>query len=147
MRFSSGKWRRANSCAKGLSPAARTTAICRAPAACHCSMRCPMMVVFLHGNSSLGLPMREDAPAARMATPRVSFEQAATRSTVPYSVFSDFSNWDRAASLGARLDELGHDANGYLGDALGPDVQTNRAGDTGQLFLRRNFFFHKLAEN
>src|SRR5207253_6478363 len=60
-------------------PTACTTAICRAPAACHCVTRCPSTEVLPQGKSNLGLPIRDDAPAARIMTPQAFMEVTSFR--------------------------------------------------------------------
>ena len=70
MRSEFGKFSRSSSVVSARSDGRWTTAICPAPISRHCAINCPMMVVSRHGNSSLGRPIRTDAPAARMTTPR-----------------------------------------------------------------------------
>ena len=55
--------------ASAVSPARSTIAICAAPSSRHCASKWPMIVDPRHGRSSLGVPIRTDAPAPRMITP------------------------------------------------------------------------------
>src|SRR5207248_8546441 len=62
-----------------LWPVPCTTAICLAPSPCHCLMRCPSTEVSPHGKSNFGLPIRDDAPAARIMTPQAIMEVTSFR--------------------------------------------------------------------
>ncbi len=74
MQWRGGKPRRRNSAASGLSAGRQTSAISRAPSARHWAKRWPMTEVWPHRRSSLGCPIRAEAPAPRMATPIAAFD-------------------------------------------------------------------------
>ena len=73
MRSCAGKSSRSNSAASAASFGRWTTAICAAPSSRHCRRMWPMTVVSPHGSSNLGRPIRDDAPAPRMMTPKADF--------------------------------------------------------------------------
>src|SRR5881409_1143464 len=77
-RFPSGKSRRSSSALTARSLAAKTAAICPARNASHCAIKCPSTEVPCHGNSNFGCPMRDEAPAARMTTPKSSTARPTT---------------------------------------------------------------------
>src|SRR5438105_13331974 len=79
MRLAAGKPSRSSSLPMTLSPVPCTTAICSAPGGCHCLIRCPSTDVSPHGNSNFGLPIRDDAPAARIMTPQAIIEVTSFR--------------------------------------------------------------------
>src|SRR6266513_1128659 len=79
MRLHAGKLSRSSSPLVVCSPTACTTAICSAPAACHCVTRCPSTEVLPQGKSNLGLPIRDDAPAARIMAPQAFMEVTSFR--------------------------------------------------------------------
>src|SRR5207302_7144436 len=54
-------------------------AICLAPSVCHCPIKYPSTDVSPHGKSSFGLPIRDDAPAARIMTPQAIMEVTSFR--------------------------------------------------------------------
>src|SRR5438552_18953173 len=77
-RFTFGKPKRSNSTLTAWSPVAQTAAICPARKAFHCPIKCPSTEVTPHGSSNFGFPMRDEAPAARMTTPKSSTARPTT---------------------------------------------------------------------
>src|SRR5437899_5712728 len=68
IRFCFGRPSRSSSAFIAASPGAQTTAICSTLCPLQALIKCPMIVVFPHGKSIFGLPMREEAPAASKTT-------------------------------------------------------------------------------
>src|SRR5690349_14606003 len=80
MRLSHGTCRWFNSIATSVLVSETTAAICIAPSFRHVAIKWPSTVVSPQGSSSLGWPIRDEAPAARMSTPNETGEVPAMNS-------------------------------------------------------------------
>src|SRR5579863_4822584 len=106
-----------------------------------------MMLVPPHGSSSLGRPMRNDAPAPRMTTAREftiipPVHHLKFGSSRRYSVecFSHSPAFHRPPFF----NELRDHAHGDLLRAHRPDIQAHRTRDPVKLFRCRNLLLDKL---
>src|SRR5208283_5404245 len=93
MRSARGRSSRSSSATSGASVGRSTMPICAAPSSRHCLNRWPITVVSRQGSSSLGRPIRDDAPAPRMTTPKAGILSAALMGSF------DLQPWARIGTM------------------------------------------------
>ncbi len=149
MRSVGGTASRSSSAPNATAPGAVTTATCAAPSPRHCSTRWPMTVVPAQGKRSL------DSHARRGAGGQDHDSKAWRRTggrgwgcDDRMGRFLDTGGRRAGAARqqrGTALDELGHDADGDLGNRLGVNREPDGTGQAGQLLRARQSVFEELV--